>query len=114
MKANPSLDIFVYELAKSYIRATPLRRDALKALLRNEIDMMKVATVFKVMTSFFEQEGNRMFSIEELAKLCSFLVFEKYGLVARLCLFRKSQEIGDEAAGSNIGCRNGGVWLGNF
>ncbi|KAF5451799.1 hypothetical protein F2P56_026869 [Juglans regia] len=101
------LDILIYKLVRSYINATPFKRAALKALVRNATDAMKESRVLDIInvleplsykkmdfeefcaaaisthqlealdgweqiasTAFehFEQEGNRIISVEELAR----------------------------------------------
>ncbi|GFY84033.1 CDPK-related kinase 3 [Actinidia rufa] len=101
------LDILIYKLVKSYVRATPLKRAAFKALMKNETDAMKESRVPDILNlmeplsyrkmdfeefcaaaistyqlealegweniastafKYFEQEGNRAISVEELAK----------------------------------------------
>ncbi|CAN1812787.1 CDPK-related kinase 4 [Linum perenne] len=100
------LDIFIFKTVKSYVRATPFRRSALKALNRNVTDAMKESRVVDILhmleplsykkmgleefcaaaistyqleavegwekiakTAFdyFEEEGNRVISVQELA-----------------------------------------------
>ncbi|XWS48637.1 hypothetical protein CRYUN_Cryun13aG0093200 [Craigia yunnanensis] len=100
------LDILIYKLVKSYIRATPFKRAAQKALTRNITDAMQESRVLDIINvmeplyykkmdfeefcaaatstyqleafeewesiastafEYFEQEGNKVISVEELA-----------------------------------------------
>ncbi|XP_052874235.1 CDPK-related kinase 4-like isoform X2 [Gossypium arboreum] len=100
------LDILIYKLVKSYIRATPFRRAAQKALMKSRTDAMQESRVFDIINvmeplyykkmdfeefcaaaistyqleaseewesiastafEYFEQDGNKVISVEELA-----------------------------------------------